>query len=63
MADRIRARDVAISHGAVDMQKLNPFERMMFKMAKSVGGDSRDWDAIAAWAAGIAAALKEGQPT
>jgi menaquinone-dependent protoporphyrinogen oxidase len=63
IADRIRPRDIAIFHGAVDMKKLNPFERMMFRMAKSPGGDSRDWDAIAAWAAGIAAALKEGQPT
>ncbi len=61
MADRIRARDVALFHGAVDMQKLNPFERMMFKMAKSPGGDSRDWQAITTWAAGIAAAIKEGQ--
>jgi hypothetical protein len=43
------------------MQKLNPIERAMFKMAKSPGGDSRDWDTIAAWAAGIAAALREGQ--
>ncbi len=39
VADRIRPRDSAIFHGAVDMQKLNPFERAMFKMAKSSGGD------------------------
>lgn len=63
VADRIRPRDIAIFHGAVDLQKLNRFERMMFKMAKSPGGDSRDWGAIAAWAAGIAATLKEGQTT
>lgn len=62
IADRIRARDIALFHGAVDIQKLNPFERMVLKMAKAPIGDWRDWPAIAAWAAGIAAALKEGQP-
>lgn len=61
-AERIHVRDIAVFHGAVDLQKLNPMERWMFKNAKSPIGDFRDWDAIAAWAAGIAAALKEGEP-
>ncbi len=61
VADRIRARDVALFHGAVDTQKLNPFERMVLKMAKPPVGDWRDWNAIAAWAAGIAVALTGGQ--
>lgn len=61
IADRIKVRDVAVFFGAVDLQKLNPLERWMFKNVKSPIGDFRDWDAIAAWAAGIAAALTEGQ--
>jgi menaquinone-dependent protoporphyrinogen oxidase len=61
IADRIRPRDNAIFHGAVDLRKLNPLERFGFKNAPSSVGDFRDWDAITAWAAGIAVALKEGQ--
>jgi len=62
IADRIKVRDVAVFFGAVDPEKLNPLEGWMFKNVKSPVGDFRDWDAIAAWAEGIAAALKEGQP-
>lgn len=62
IADRIAVRDVAVFFGAVDLDRLNPLERWMLKNVKSPSGDFRDWDAIAAWAAGIAAALKEGQP-
>jgi menaquinone-dependent protoporphyrinogen oxidase len=62
IADRINVRDVAVFFGAVDMDKLNPLEGWMFKNVKSPIGDFRDWDAIAAWVAGIAAALIEGQP-
>lgn len=57
IADRIRPRDIAIFHGAVDMEKLNPLERWMFKKVNSPTGDFRDWDAIAAWAGAIAQAL------
>lgn len=57
IADRIRPRDIAIFHGAVDMDKLNPLERWMFKKVNSPTGDFRDWDAIAAWAEAIAQAL------
>ena len=60
IADRIKVRDIAIFHGAVDLQKLNPLERWMFKQVKSPLGDFRDWDAIAEWATGIAAALMQG---
>ena len=62
IADRIAVRDVAVFFGAVDLDRLNPLERWLLKNVKSPSGDFRDWDAIAAWAAGIAAALKEGQP-
>mgnify|MGYP001769677522 CR=1 FL=1 len=61
IADRIAVRDIAVFFGAVDMDKLNPMERWMFKNVKSPTGDFRDWEAIAAWATGIAATLKEGQ--
>ena len=62
IADRINVRDVAVFFGAVDLEKLNPLERWMFKNVKSPIGDFRNWNAIAAWASGIAAALTEGQP-
>ncbi len=62
IAERIKVRDIAVFHGAVNLEKLNSLERWMFKNVKSPIGDFRDWDAITAWAAGIAAALKQGQP-
>ena len=58
IADRIKVRDVAVFFGAVELAKLNPLERWMFKNVKSPTGDFRDWDAIRAWAAGIAEAIK-----
>ena len=61
IADRINVRDITVFFGAVDLEKLNPLERWMFKNVKSPIGDFRNWDAIAAWASGIAAALTEGQ--
>ena len=45
----------------MDLQKLNPLERWMFKNVKSPIGNFRDWNAIDAWATGIAEELK-GQP-
>ncbi len=59
ITDRIHPRDIMIFHGAVDLQKLNPLERWMFKNVSSTVGDFRKWDAIAAWANGIAVALEE----
>ncbi len=59
LADRIRPRDIAIFHGAVDLDKLNPLERWMFKNTKSAIGDFRDWNAITAWATAIAATLND----
>lgn len=55
---RIGVRDVALFHGASDEKKLNAVERWMLKNVKAQAGDFRDWEAIGAWAAGIAAALK-----
>ncbi len=59
LADRIGPRDVAVFHGAIDVKKLNFIERLLVKGIKAPTGDFRDWDAITAWAAAIAAALKD----
>lgn len=58
IADRIKPRDVTLFHGAADPAKLNLLHKRMLRMVGAPTGDFRDWDAISAWAAGIAAALK-----
>ncbi len=57
--DRIRPRDVAVFHGALDMKRLNPIERWIIRRVKAPVGDFRDWNAITSWASSIAAALRE----
>lgn len=57
IADEIRPRDVALFRGAADPDKLNFLERWMLKNVKAPSGDFRDWEAITAWAKGIADAL------
>ena len=59
IADRIRPRDIAVFHGAVNMKKLNLIEKWMIKNVKSPLGDFRDWEAITSWATAIADVLKE----
>ena len=59
VADRIQPRDITVFHGAVDPQDLNFFTRWMLKNVKAPMGDFRDWDAIEAWADGIARELSE----
>lgn len=59
IADRIRPRDIAVFHGALDMRKLNLIEKMLIKGVKAPLGDFRDWDAITSWAEAIADALKK----
>jgi menaquinone-dependent protoporphyrinogen oxidase len=60
IADRVRPRDVAVFHGAVDVGRLNSIEKWMLKNVKTPVGDFRDWEAITAWATAIAEELKEG---
>ncbi len=60
VADRVRPRDIAFFHGEIDVKKLNFAERLLVKGIKAPVGDFRDWDAITAWAAGIADSLKKG---
>jgi menaquinone-dependent protoporphyrinogen oxidase len=59
IADRVRPRDVALFHGKLDMDKLNFLEKLAIKNVKAPAGDFRDWEAISAWASGIAKALKQ----
>ncbi|MBC7187456.1 MAG: flavodoxin domain-containing protein [Calditrichaeota bacterium] len=56
---RLAPRDIAVFRGALDASKLNRFERLILRLMKAQVGDFRDWDAIEAWARGIAATLKE----
>ena len=57
IADRIQPRDIAFFHGEIDTKKLNLAEKVLVKGIKAPTGDFRDWDAIEAWAGGIAEAL------
>ena len=59
IADRIRPRDIAVFHGAMNMKKLNLIEKWMINNVKAPLGDFRDWDAITSWATAIADVLKE----
>jgi menaquinone-dependent protoporphyrinogen oxidase len=59
VADRIGPRDIAVFHGNVDIEKVNFIEKAAIRNVKAPFGDFRDWEAIAAWATGIADVLKE----
>jgi menaquinone-dependent protoporphyrinogen oxidase len=59
IADRIGPRDVAVFHGAADVNKMNFIEKWMLKNVGASAGDYRDWEAISAWAKAIAEALQE----
>ena len=60
VADRIRPRDIALFHGAANVNKMNAIEKWMLKNVKASVGDFRDWNAIAAWAGTIADTLRRG---
>ena len=59
VADRIQPRDITLFHGSVDVDKLSRLHRWMIGKVDSPVGDYRDWDAITAWAAGIAEAVEQ----
>jgi menaquinone-dependent protoporphyrinogen oxidase len=63
VADRIGPRGTAFFHGALDMSRLSVPEKLIIKGIKASLGDFRDWQAIAAWSADIAAELPEVQPS
>ncbi|MCG8348986.1 MAG: flavodoxin domain-containing protein [Chloroflexales bacterium] len=54
IADRIRPRDIAVFHGALNVAKLNFVEKWMIRNVKAPVGDFRDWEAITSWATSIA---------
>jgi len=54
----IRPRDERIFFGALDHNRLSFAERMVLKAVRAPEGDFRDWQAIEAWAASIAADLE-----
>jgi menaquinone-dependent protoporphyrinogen oxidase len=58
VVDRIKLRDQAVFHGAMDADKLSAIERWAIKNIKAPMGDFRDWEAITSWATTIADALK-----
>jgi menaquinone-dependent protoporphyrinogen oxidase len=58
IADQIDPREVIVFPGAVDLNKLNPIEKLAMKALKATSSDYRDWDAITSWAKGIAKSLK-----
>jgi len=62
IADRIRPRDIAVFHGALDPERMNLIEKWMVKNVKASLGDSRDWGAIDAWARTISDALLRETP-
>ncbi len=58
IADHIHARDLALFHGVLSMDKLTFVEKQIAKEFSSPVGDFRDWGAINNWAVSIAAALR-----
>lgn len=58
VADRIRPRDVAVFHGALDRDGLNPFDAFVARTVNAPSGDFRDLDAVSAWANTIATVLQ-----
>jgi menaquinone-dependent protoporphyrinogen oxidase len=51
------ARAHQVFAGRLDRAALSRVERLMVRALRSPEGDFRDWDAIRAWAAGVAAEL------
>jgi menaquinone-dependent protoporphyrinogen oxidase len=60
IVEATRAREHRLFAGKLDRSKLGFGERAMVRAFRAQEGDFRDWDEIAAWAAGIAQALQQG---
>jgi menaquinone-dependent protoporphyrinogen oxidase len=61
VVDRIKPCDIAVFHGYINLEKMNFVEKWMINQVKASPGDSRDWNAIAAWASSIAGELKKSE--
>ena len=59
LIERIKPRDIAVFHGAIDLKKMTLLEKWVLKRVKAQTGDFRDWAAINKWAAGIVDGLKK----
>jgi len=59
LVERIKPRDIAVFHGAIDLKKMTIFEKWVLKRVKARTGDFRDWEAITRWAAGVSDELKK----
>lgn len=59
VADSIKPRDIAFFHGVLEIEKLRFAEKLIIRAMKAPLGDFRDWDAINAWADGIAEKIKK----
>lgn len=57
LVDQANPHEVTVFHGALDVDNLNFMERTVIKTVKAETGDFRDWEAIEAWAQGVAASL------
>jgi menaquinone-dependent protoporphyrinogen oxidase len=62
IATQLQVRDTAVFHGSLDVNKMNFAEKWVVNTIKSDVGDFRDWEAIRAWAAAIAATLQQSVP-
>jgi menaquinone-dependent protoporphyrinogen oxidase len=58
IAERVSARDHRLFAGKLDRSTLGFGERAVVLAFRAPEGDFRDWDEIAGWARGIAAALR-----
>lgn len=56
--DTTHARDHRMFPGRIDRANLPFAQRMGLALFRSLNGDFRDWDAVAAWSSGIADALR-----
>jgi menaquinone-dependent protoporphyrinogen oxidase len=57
LIEHMKPRDIAFFHGKVEAAGLHFLEKWAIRNVQAPMGDFRDWDAIAAWAGGIADAL------
>lgn len=56
--EQLKPRDVAVFGGTLSDAKMNFFEKWIIRKVKAPVGDYRNWEAIEAWAKGIASDLK-----